>query len=85
MGKKLGAPVQVEPVSLEYAKQAAFALEEAKEDLRDAMILAREAGNSYNQIALAVGFSHKWVIKIVEGEGFSTERPGSSSRPGGAW
>lgn len=75
---RIGAPKQVEPVSLEYARQAALALEEAKDHLRDAMILAENAGNSTNQIALAVGFSNGWVRKVIDGN-----LP--KKRPGGAW
>jgi DNA invertase Pin-like site-specific DNA recombinase len=62
---KTGRPPSIEPISLNAARRAGMALLVAEEDYINAIIAAREAGNSTNQIGKALGISHQKILKIL--------------------
>lgn len=56
---------QIEPVSLEAARQAGIALLIAEDEYIVAIQAAHESGNSSRSIARQLGVSFQWVSKIV--------------------
>ena len=62
-----GRQPEIEPVSLEAVKDAMRKAVLAEEEFADSIRVAYEAGNSINQISLAIGINHRTVDRIMKG------------------